>query len=49
MVLIILASMENFVDICNGDETMARELFDHVDWQMPETLWDEWLDYEEED
>ena len=40
---------QDFVDICNGDEAMARELFDHVDWQMPETLWDEWLDEEEEE
>ena len=40
---------QDFIDICDGNETMARELFDHVDWQMPETLWNEWLDDEEEE
>lgn len=34
---------QDFIDICDGNTEMARELFDHVDWQAPETLWDEWV------
>lgn len=38
---------QDFIELCNGDEKWARELYDHVDWQHPETLWDEWLEDEE--
>ena len=34
---------QDFIDICDGNAEMARELFIHVDWQAPETLWDEWV------
>lgn len=35
---------QTFLDICFGNEAFARELFNAVDWQSPETLWDEWLE-----
>lgn len=38
---------QDFIELCNGDEKWAKELYDHVDWQLPETLWDEWLEDEE--
>lgn len=28
--------------LCNGQEEMAEELFDQLDWQSPSTLMDEW-------
>lgn len=37
----------NLVELCNGDETIAEDLFNHLDWMYPETLWDEWQDDEE--
>lgn len=39
----------DLVALCNGDETIAEDLFDHLDWMFPETLWNEWLDEEEEE
>lgn len=38
---------QDFINICDGREDLAEELFMQVDWQCPETLWDEWLDDEE--
>ena len=35
-------------DLCDGMNFSARELFDHLDWQYPETLIDEWQRDEEE-
>jgi hypothetical protein len=31
----------DFLRLCNGEETVARRLFDLCDWQAPETLLDE--------
>ena len=39
---------QDLIDLCNGDEAMAEDLFDHLDWMFPETLWNEWCDDEEE-
>lgn len=39
----------DLVALCNGDEAIAEDLFDHLDWMFPETLWNEWLDDEEEE
>lgn len=38
---------QELISLCNGDELMASELFDHLDWMSPETLWDEWCEDEE--
>ena len=38
---------QDLIDLC-GDEVMAEELFDHLDWMSPETLWDEWCREEDE-
>jgi hypothetical protein len=34
---------QDFLDLCNGREDFAKELFDVVDWQHPEVLLDEWF------
>lgn len=34
---------KDLIDLCNGNEDMAQDLFDHLDWMSPETLLDEWL------
>lgn len=39
---------EDLINLCDGDEGMAKELFDHLDWMSPETLISEWEDDEEE-
>lgn len=39
---------QDLIKLCNGDAAMAEDLFDHLDWMFPETLWDEWCDDEEE-
>lgn len=39
---------EDLVNLCAGDEVLAEELFNHLDWMAPETLIDEW-EREEED
>lgn len=33
---------KDFIDITGGDNKLAQELFEDVDWQHPETLYDEW-------
>lgn len=38
---------QDFIELCDGNEGLAKELYEHVDWQHPETLWDEWLEDEE--
>lgn len=38
---------QDFIELCGGNVGLARELYEHVDWQHPETLWDEWLEDEE--
>ena len=37
---------KDLVDLCYGDESLAEELFDHLDWMAPETLLDEWSEEE---
>ena len=39
---------KDLITLCDGDEGMAKELFDHLDWMSPETLISEWEDDEEE-
>jgi hypothetical protein len=34
---------QSFVDLCNGREDFAAILFEYVDWQSPETLFEEWF------
>lgn len=38
-------SKRDFIDICNGNEGLAQNLYEDVDWQSPETLWYEWNMY----
>jgi hypothetical protein len=38
---------QDFLNICAGNEDWAYDLFCCVDWQSPETLFDEWLEDEE--
>ena len=38
---------QHFLDICYGSEEFAKELYDSVNWQSPETLWDEWMEDDE--
>lgn len=33
----------DFLSLCNGQEEFAQQLFDSVNWQHPETLFDEWF------
>lgn len=41
---------QDLFDICNGNDRLAEDLFDHLDWMSPETLFDEWeRELEEED
>lgn len=35
---------EDFLNLCDGNEELARELFDWCWWQCPETLLNEWED-----
>lgn len=37
----------DFLELCNGQQDLADELFEFVNWQHPETLKDEWLDHDE--
>ena len=39
-----LYTRRDFLNICEGSEEMAGELFRNVDWQHPETLFDEYWD-----
>lgn len=34
---------QDFLDICNGQQDFADELFGGVDWQHPETLMEDWF------
>lgn len=34
---------QDFLDICSGQESLAREVFDYITWQHPETYIDEKL------
>lgn len=34
-------SKQDFIGICNGDESNALYLFECVDWQFPETMYNE--------
>lgn len=36
----------DLIDLCNGQEEIAEELFYQLDWQSPSTLLDEWEDTE---
>lgn len=33
----------DFLDLCGGNESMAKELFDGCDWQHPESLMEDWI------
>ena len=33
---------KDLIDLCDGNESLAEELFDCLDWMTPETLLDEW-------
>ena len=35
---------QDFLDLCYGCEEFAMQLYNSVDWQYPETLWDEWME-----
>ena len=39
---------EDLIRLCDGNEELAEDLFDHLDWMSPETLMDEWETEEEE-
>ncbi len=34
----------DFLELCNGQENIAEELFNQLDWQSPSTLFNEWED-----
>lgn len=34
---------KDFVDLCKGNEELARDLFLSVDWQSPGSLLEEWI------
>lgn len=38
----------DFIRICDGDKELAEELFGDVDWQFPESLYNEWMDAKNE-
>lgn len=40
---------QDFLDICEGNEELAKELFYSVNWQHPTTLFDEWVTNNEVD
>ena len=40
---------EDLVNLCGGNEELAEELFDHLDWMAPETLLNEWEDEDNDD
>lgn len=37
----------DILNICNGQQELADELFEELDWQHPETIMDEWEREEE--
>ena len=38
---------QDLINLCDGNERMAEDLFNHLDWMYPETLLDEWEQEEE--
>lgn len=40
---------QDLLDLCNGNERLAEDLFDHLDWMSPSVLMDEWMEDEEEE
>ena len=34
---------QDFLDMCNGQQNFADDLFDGVDWQHPESLKEDWF------
>jgi len=40
---ISIYSFNDFLNICNGNRALAYQLLEDVDWQHPETLYDEWM------
>lgn len=38
---------QSLIELCNGEVDFAEDLFEHLDWMSPETLWDEYLDDED--
>lgn len=34
----------DFLELCNGQEEIAEELFSQLDWQCPSALFNEWED-----
>lgn len=40
---------EDFIALCNGQEKIAEMIFDEVDWQHPETCFDEQFQHGELD
>ena len=39
---VTLYTWQDFLDLCNGYEDLATQLFNLCNWQHPETLIDEW-------
>ena len=50
-ILIHCITKQDFLDECKGNEKLARDLFDFVDWQHPDIqdLLDGWNEFEEEE
>lgn len=40
---------EDLIRLCDGNERLVEDLFDHLDWMSPETLMDEWARDDEEE
>lgn len=40
-------SINDFIEICNGDVAKAKILFDYCDWQFPSSAYNECFDEEE--
>ena len=40
-------SRNDFLRICNGQEDLAKQLFEGCDWQHPESLFEDWVVNEE--
>ena len=38
----VVYTRNDLIALCNGQEEIAEELFDQLDWQSPSTLMDEW-------
>lgn len=37
---------KDLLNICKGDESLLEMMWETLDWQSPETLYDEWIDYD---